>query len=125
VSERDLLAEIEALRTELATQQRAIPTLPDADGLTSIRWKPWRVPPTILDHVDLACDECAHPGPQLIAFGLTGSNRPVITHQAHRCPACQEMRVYRRDRPKYGLMGVQLTQIAYSPPVSVPAGEKP
>ncbi|WP_030506390.1 hypothetical protein [Microbispora rosea] len=121
MADADLLAEIAALRAELAAQQRTIPALPSENDGQAIRWQPWRQAPEILAHVDLACAQCAHPGPPLIAFGLVEERRPVIRYQASRCPACQEMTVYRRDHPKYGMPGTRLVEIAYHPPQTPPA----
>jgi len=105
-----LRAEVEALRAELAAHQRTIPALPTDDGGTPIEWGPWEQAPTPVSHIPVDCDQCAHPGPPLLALGRAGG---VIRYQAVRCPACQQMRVCRRDH--IGLR-VHLTEIAYHPP---------
>jgi hypothetical protein len=121
MTDTDLLAEINALRAELAAQQRTIPALPDEDDMRRITWRPWQQPPTPIAHIDLACHQCDHPGPQMLAFGLVGSEKPVIAYQANRCPSCQEMRVYRREPAPLGPPRVVLTEIAYHPPQTPPA----
>jgi len=110
-ADTDLLAEITALRAELAAQQRTIPALPAEHDMRRITWRPWQQPPTPIAHIDLACHQCGHPGPQMLALGFVGSEKPIIAYQANRCPSCQEMRVYRRDP-------APLTEIAYHPPLS-------
>ncbi|WP_449060574.1 hypothetical protein [Planomonospora algeriensis] len=114
-----LQAEVEALRAELAAQQRTVPALPSEHDGTPITWRPW-TPAPLLSHVDAACPQCAHPGPSLLTFGLAGEKQK-IRFQANRCPACRETRVYRREPAAYGLPRIIL--IAYHPPRSeVPGG---
>ncbi len=108
---RDLLAEIDALRAELAAQQRTIPALPAEHDGNAITWRPWEQAPVALCRIDNGCHQCDQPGPLMLAFGLTterGERGPRIRYNAHRCPACQEMRVYRR----YPVT----EEIAYNPP---------
>jgi hypothetical protein len=113
---RTLRTENETLRGMVAVQQRFIPALPQFDGATSITWRRWEVAP-LMTHVDPACEQCAHLGPHQIAIGLAAprpGQPPLIRYQASRCPACQEMTVYRRDRAPD--LRTTLTEIAYHPP---------
>lgn len=87
-------------------------TLPGEHDGVAIDWEPWREVPIILAHVDNACRSCGHPGPPLLAHGYA----PLLRYQAHRCPACQETRVWERVRDWRGL---DLVEIAYSPPRTV------
>lgn len=103
-----LRAEIDRLRAELAAQQRTIPTLPAEHDGNAITWRPWGEAPVPVSHIDSGCHQCDHPGPHMIAFGLTGEREPTINYNAHRCPACQETRIYRR----YPVT----EEIAYYPP---------
>lgn len=82
----------------------------------AIEWRRWEPAPVILCERagDLnGCEQCDHPGPSLIAFGLAGPGMPLLRFHAHRCPSCQETRVYRCDRDWRGL---DLVEIAYWPP---------
>lgn len=115
-----LRAEVVGLRAALAVQQRSIPALPHLDGGIRITWRLWE-PALLLSHIDPACEQCDHSGPQMIAFGLAAlkaGQPPVIRYQAHRCPACQETRVYRRDTTPD--LRTTLTEIAYHPPREAP-----
>ncbi|BFP50060.1 hypothetical protein KCMC57_64280 (plasmid) [Kitasatospora sp. CMC57] len=118
----EVTTELELLRAENAelrarlTAVHTIPDLPaDHDG-ERIEWRRWEPAPVILctRAGDLnGCPQCDHPGPSLLAFGLAGPGTPLLRFQAHRCPCCQETRVYRRDRDWRGL---ELVEIAYHPP---------
>ncbi|WP_043641370.1 hypothetical protein [Nonomuraea candida] len=66
---RTLRAENAALRGMVAVQQRFVPALPRFDGATSITWRRWEAAP-LMTHIDPACEQCDHPGPQQMAFGL-------------------------------------------------------
>ncbi|GAA2411607.1 hypothetical protein GCM10010404_81920 [Nonomuraea africana] len=111
-----LRAQVTTLEAALTVRQRSIPALPRLDGATPITWRRWQAAP-LLSHVDSACEQCAHPGPQQITFGLDSraGRKPVICYQANRCPACQEVRVYRRDEATTGWPRAVLTEIAYHP----------
>ncbi|MFG6197743.1 hypothetical protein [Nonomuraea sp. JJY05] len=113
---RYLRVENEKLRGMVAAQQRFVPALPRLDGATSITWRRWE-PAPLMSHIDPACEQCDHPGPQQMAIGLAAprpGQQPLIRYQASRCPACQEMTVYRRDRAAN--LRTTLTEIAYHPP---------
>lgn len=115
-----LRARITELEAELATQP-FIPALPDEHDGEPITWRPWEPAPVILctrAGDPNGCSTCNYPGPTLIAFGLSGPDRPRIRYNAHRCPSCQEMRVYHRVYDKYRL-GADLQEIAYSPPRTI------
>jgi len=121
--------------------RRIIPALPDADPvLGEIRWDRWEEA-LCLTHVDGSCVTCAFPGPLRVARGMTwytpeptyvrvrrSSRRDgraskwvkarhepywCYTHWASRCPACDEMFVYRM----YGGAGreKEWVEIAYHP----------
>lgn len=115
-----LRAENALLRAQLSVQA-VIPELPvEYDG-EAIAWRSWEVAPVISCYqaVDFnTCAQCSHPGPSVLAFGLAGPGKPLLRFQAHRCPACQETTVYRRDRDWRGL---DLVQIAYHPPRTIAA----
>lgn len=120
MTDRDLLAEIDALRAELTAQQRTIPALPDEHDGHAITWRPWLEAPVALSHLDNGCHQCDHPGPQMLAFGLTtepDQRGPRIRYHAFRCPACQEMRVSRRHPV--------IEEIAYHPPQAASAPPAP
>ncbi|MFF7476630.1 hypothetical protein [Streptomyces sp. NPDC008092] len=106
----ELLARVAHLEAALAATPY-MPELPAEHDGEPITWRPWEEAPVILcAHAgDLnACWACAHPGPSLLAFGLAGPGEPRIRFNAHRCPSCQEMRVY-----------AELAEVAYSPPRTV------
>jgi hypothetical protein len=117
----------DALRRRIAdleAQLAATPFVPELpaehDGET-ITWRAWEEAPVILcaRAGDLnSCGSCDHPGPSLLAFGLSGPGAPKIRFNAHRCPSCQEMRVYRRVYDKYRI-GADLKEIAYSAPRTI------
>ena len=110
-----LRAENEQLRAQLAAV-RTVPELPAEHQGEPIEWRRWEQAPVIqcarADDLN-SCPQCDHPGPSMLAFGLAGPGRPLLRYQAHRCPHCQETRVYRRDRD---LRGLDLVEIAYWPP---------
>ncbi|MGW2219622.1 hypothetical protein ACWCSD_31940 [Nonomuraea sp. NPDC001684] len=113
---RHLRVENEKLRGMVAVQQRFVPALPELDGATPITWRRWE-PALLMSHIDPSCEQCAHPGPRQMAIGLAAphpGHRPLIRYQASRCPACQEMTVYRRDTGPN--LRTTLTEIAYHPP---------
>lgn len=121
------MSELEALRARVAEleQQLAaepvIPALPTEHDGEPIEWRRWEPAPVILcfRSGDLnGCDNCDHPGPEMLAFGLAGPGKPVIRFNAHRCPGCQEMRVYRRVYDQYRI-GAQVEEIAYSAPRTI------
>lgn len=101
---------------ELAVEQRTIPALPFEHDGQAITWRPWVAAPVVIAHVPMECHQCAHPGPPCLAFGLVGDKKPVIRYNAIRCPSCQEMTVYRRDYPRFGVPHAALVEIAYSAP---------
>ena len=116
-----LRARVAELEAQLADQV-TIPALPAEHDGQAITWRPWEPVPVILctRAGDLnSCPQCDHPGPSLIALGLAGPGKPVIRFNAHRCPACQEMRVYHRVYDKYRI-GAELVEIAYSAPRITP-----
>lgn len=124
---RQRIADLEA---QLAAQPY-VPELPGEHDGASITWRPWEEAPVILcaRAGDLnGCAACDHPGPSLLAFGLAGPGTPRIRFNAHRCPACQEMRVYQRVYDQYRV-GADLVEVAYSPPRTIarapadPAGQ--
>ena len=106
-----LRAENEQLRARLAAV-RTIPELPAEHEGVAIDWRRWEPAPVVLCAEVNSCLQCDHPGPSLLVFGLAGPGRPLLRFQAHRCPSCQETRVYRRDRDWRGL---ELVEIAYWP----------
>lgn len=119
-TEAQLLARIAELEAQLAAQP-VIPALPTEHDGEAIEWRPWEQAPVILcaRAGDLnGCPSCDHPGPQMLAFGVAGPGRPVIRFNAHRCPACQEMRVYERVYDQYRV-GAELVEIAYSAPRTI------
>ena len=114
-TEQALLARIAELEAQVAA---TVPTLPTEHDGQPIEWRPWEAAPVILCSRagDLnICQQCDHPGPSMLAFGLSGPGKPLIRFNAHRCPACQEMRVYHRVYSK-GQIGADLVEIAYHPP---------
>lgn len=107
--------------------RRVIPALPDEDPLMGrVAWDRWKKAP-ILTHIPGDCDTCGFEGPLRIAAGRTYAKpRPVharvarstqtqdgrsrwqmriskprwlYTHWAVRCPACDEMSVWRKFGP--------------------------
>jgi hypothetical protein len=111
---------IAALEAQLAAQPY-IPALPAEHAGEAITWRPWEEAPVILcaRSGDLnGCTSCDHPGPSLLAFGLSGPGKPLIRFNAHRCPGCQEMRVYQRVYDKYRI-GADLREVAYSAPRTI------
>lgn len=125
-TEAALRRRIADLEAQLAAQPY-IPALPTEHDGEPITWRPWEEAPVILcaRAGDLnGCTTCQHPGPSLIAFGLAGPGKPLIRFNAHRCPRCQEMRVYQRVYEK-GRIGVDLNEIAYSPPRTIARTETP
>lgn len=109
---------------DLEAQLAATPFVPELpaehDGET-ITWREWEEAPVILcaRAGDLnCCGSCDHPGPSLLALGLSGPGKPLIRFNAHRCPGCQEMRVYQRVYDKYRI-GADLKEIAHSAPRTV------
>lgn len=117
-----LRAENQRLRDQLAALP-VIPELPTEHDGHPIEWRPWEPAPVILCHGDdfNPCPQCNHPGPSALAFGIAGPGRPVIRFNAHRCPACQETRVYYRDYSDRYRIGAKLLEIAYHPPRTIPA----
>ncbi len=107
-------------------EPRVIPALPSRDPeLGEIRWER-EVAALTVSHVPSHCQSCAYPGPLRTAQGLTlYQERPyrelvrrsriaegkravagkvvtpeprwVFSHWARRCPACDEMTVWRRE----------------------------
>lgn len=115
---RQRVAELEAA----LAATRFVPELPAEHEGEAITWRPWEAAPVILctRAGDLnSCPSCDHPGPSLIAFGLAGPSTPKIRFNAHRCPGCQEMRVYQRVYDKLRV-GADLREIAYSAPRTIP-----
>lgn len=117
----------EALRQRIADLEAQlaatpfVPALPAEHDGEAIMWREWEEAPIILctRKGDLnGCGACDHPGPSLIALGLAGPVKPRIRFNAHRCPSCQEMRVYQRVYNKYRV-GAELKEIAYSAPRTV------
>jgi hypothetical protein len=115
----ELLARIAHLEDVLAAQPY-VPALPTEHEGEQIEWMPWKEAPVILcaRAGDLNECTCGHPGPSLITFGLVKRTNLRIRFNAHRCPACQEMRVYQRAYDKYRI-GAELVEIAYSPPRTI------
>jgi hypothetical protein len=120
------MGEIEALRARVAeleaqlAAQPYIPALPTERDGEPIEWRPWEPAPVILcaRNADMnGCDKCDHPGPQMLAVGLAG-NPQLIRFNAHRCPSCQEMRVYQRVYERCRV-GARLEEIAYSAPRTI------
>lgn len=119
-----LLKRIADLEAQLAATP-FVPELPAEHDGEAITWRPWEEAPVILcaRAGDLnECTTCQHPGPSLLAFGLAGPGAPVIRFNAHRCPGCQEMRVYQRVYDKYRI-GADLQEIAYSSPRTIVRAE--
>jgi hypothetical protein len=119
-STEELLARVAELEAALAATAY-VPALPTEHDGEPITWRPWEEAPVILCAWagDLnACNACNHPGPSLIAFGLAGPGTPKIRFNAHRCPSCQEMRVYQRVYDKMRV-GAELVEVAYSPPRTI------
>lgn len=117
---RQRIADLEA---QLAAT-RFVPELPAEHEGEAITWRLWEAAPVILctRAGDLnSCPSCDHPGPSLIAFGLAGPGTPKIRFNAHRCPGCQEMRVYKRVYDKLRV-GADMREIAYSAPRTIPKG---
>jgi hypothetical protein len=115
-----LLKRIADLEAQLAATPY-VPELPTEHEGEAITWRPWEEAPVILcaRNGDLnGCGACDHPGPSLLAFGLAGPGDPKIRFNAHRCPGCQEMRVYQRAYDKYRV-GADLKEIAYSAPRTI------
>ena len=98
---------------------RSIPALPDEiDGVPVVRWTPWAAAP-LLSHIDPGCDTCADPGPSCMARGYAhathrGKRVERYRWHAHRCPACDEMRIY-ESRPT-GTGFTRRVQVLYGPP---------
>jgi hypothetical protein len=114
----ELLARITQLEGALASTPY-VPQLPTEHDGDAITWRPWEEAPVILCADELnGCATCGHLGPSLLAFGLAGPGSPRIRFNAHRCPACQEMRVYKRTYDKYRI-GAELVEISYSPPRTI------
>lgn len=110
-----LRAENEQLRAKLAAA-RTVSELPAEHDGVPIEWRRWEPAPVILCADGLnGCPQCGHPGPSVLAFGLAGPGNPVIRFNAHRCPSCQETRVYERRHDKYRI-SAELVEIAYWPP---------
>lgn len=125
-TEKALRRRIAGLQAQLAAQPY-VPALPAEHDGEPITWRPWEDAPVILCAWagDLnGCTTCGHPGPSLLAFGLAGPGTPRIRFNAHRCPACQEMRVYQRVYDQYRI-GADLEQIAYSAPRTIVRTETP
>ncbi|RPE27241.1 hypothetical protein [Kitasatospora cineracea] len=125
----DLRARVKQLQLELDIV-RTVPALPAEHRGQPITWRRWEPAPVILCERsgDLnGCDQCDHPGPSLLAFGLAApagqpERPPVIRFHAHRCPGCQEMHVYERSHtPRH--IGAVTEEIAYCPPQSSTAQE--
>jgi hypothetical protein len=119
-SEIALLKRIADLEAQLAATP-FVPDLPTEHDGEAITWRAWEEAPVILCERsgDLnGCGACNHPGPSLIALGLAGPGKPRIRFNAHRCPSCQEMRVYQRVYDKYRI-GAELKEIAYSAPRTI------
>jgi hypothetical protein len=111
---------IAALEAQLAATP-FVPELPAEHDGEAITWRNWEEAPIILcsRNGDLnGCAACDHPGPSLMAFGLSGPGAPKIRFNAHRCPSCQEMRVYQRVYDQYRI-GAELKEIAYSAPRTI------
>lgn len=111
----ELLARVAELEAVLAATPY-VPELPGEHDGEAITWRPWEEAPVILCARDgdlNGCTTCGHPGPSLLALGLAGPGKPLIRFNAHRCPGCQEMRVYQRVYDK-------LREIAYSAPRTIP-----
>lgn len=98
---------------------RSIPALPGQINETPVaHWSPWSTVP-IMSHIDPSCDMCADPGPSLIAAGYASQTRrgkkmQVRQWDAHRCPACDEMRIY-ETRPD-GKGSTERFEVLYAPP---------
>jgi hypothetical protein len=119
-TEDALRQQIADLEAQLAAT-RFVPELPTEHDGEPIAWRQWEPAPVILctRAGDLnTCQTCDHPGPSLLAFGLAGPGKRLIRFNAHRCPSCQEMRVYQRVYEK-GRIGVDLNEIAYSAPRTI------
>ncbi|TGB06520.1 hypothetical protein [Streptomyces sp. MZ04] len=117
-TEAGLRAEIASLKAQLA-EQTTIPPLPDQHDGESITWEAWEAAPVIIAHVLNGCEQCDHPGPILLNFGLAGPGRPTKRFRAFRCRSCQEMTVYRVQPRRNGPPGMDYIQFAYYPPHSV------
>lgn len=125
-TENALRRRIADLEAQLAAQPY-IPALPAEHDGEPIAWRPWEEAPVILcaRAGDLnGCTTCQHPGPSLLAFGVAGPGKPLIRFNAHRCPGCQETRVYQRVYDKLRI-GADLNEIAYSPPRTIARTETP
>jgi hypothetical protein len=119
-TEEALRRRIADLEAQLAAQP-FVPELPAEHEGELITWRDWEEAPVILctRAGDLnGCGSCDHPGPSLLAFGLAGPGKPLIRFNAHRCPGCQEMRVYQRVYDKYRV-GADLKEVAYSAPRTI------
>lgn len=112
---------------------RSVPALPDhINGRPVTRWTPWRAA-MLLSHIDPACSTCADPGPPVLARGYTldtvrGHQVELYRWHAHRCPACDEMRIY-ESRPT-GTGFTRQVEVLYGPPAThqdtlFPAQEAP
>jgi len=111
--------------TEEAVPQRTIPALPaDIDG-QPVTWRRWEAACSWITHIDLSCEQCAHPGPPMLTFGSIPhpgkDDHALLSYQASRCPACQETRIYRRTPRRYGPPGIYLTEVGYIPPRTLEA----
>lgn len=101
------------------TELRSIPALPEeVNGARVSRWSPWKAVP-ILSHIDPGCATCADPGPSCMAKGyayatIKGRRVELCQWRAHRCPACDEMRIY-ESRPT-GTGFTKQVEVLYCPP---------
>jgi len=104
---------------------RSIPALPDEiGGVPVARWNPWAAE-QILSHVDPGCDTCADPGPGCInrGFALTthrGRQVELYRWHAHRCPACDVLRIYERQTDPDTLR-LRSVEVLHGPPRTHPA----
>jgi hypothetical protein len=115
-----LLKRIADLEAQLAATPH-VPELPAEHDGEPITWRAWEEAPVILcaRNGNLNnCRACDHPGPSMLAFGLAGPGTPKIRFNAHRCPSCQEMRVYQSVYDEYRV-GADLKEIAYSAPRTI------
>lgn len=126
MTEEVLRRRIAELEAQLAAQPY-VPELPAEHDGEAITWRPWEEAPVILcaraGDVN-GCGACGHPGPSLIALGLSGPGKPLIRFNAHRCPSCQEMRVYQRVYDRYRV-GADLVEILHSAPRSIVRTDSP
>lgn len=105
--------------TNTQPSRRSIPALPSEIGGTPVaRWTPWKAAP-ILSHIDPSCPTCADPGPSSMARGYAhairrGERTELYRWHAHRCPACDEMRIYESRPTGAGL--TKYVEVLYGPP---------